>query len=335
MTAYKVAVGGQSFVPFLLGGPGGAAIANEFARAGHTVSLYGNATQGAGLLKSQAPSGFPNNYFWDEDNDVPGPGLTSWQSVINSLPSGTLPINRLIWAQGEGCTPPGTPFSGTDFVTYTGKVIDTMRATLNPSSPASVGVIIVCIGRRIRPDPMVEWELVQEVREAQHAFIDADAAVFGCDPYYMPLLGDDPRFTSPTNDTNNSHMDTLGQAMFGYQAIQRIMVSFLLSSRMQPSVASVTRDDADTVRLTFSSSGGLVKPEAPAHFAVRDSGGSVTLYGDLLFEWDGDELLITDPSGIGGTLLYPYGDLHYLDKDGLITNVHGAALASGVWAIPA
>lgn len=332
MTTYTIGIFGQSFAQALLAPAASGVMKEEMARAGYTLDIVGHGVGGCAVLKENAPAGNPDAYLWDPDgggpSGIPGPALNDMLDVIDNAP---VKPTRVIIQIGEGDSVVTSPLVDVPrWVAAYKQVIWKIKQECNSSNPNSVAVFIDIIGRLLTTGSVPG---VQLIREAQFQVIAETSVTFCFDKYDLELLGEDPQYPS---DTANRHKTPMGNAEMGYRAIQRVLLSLGKPYRFGPRMTALSREDSETIRCTIYCETDFSKPAAPSHFAVRDGSGNLTHSPDLNFAWDGNDLLISKTGGLpAGDLLFPYGELNTLDRDGLMYDIRHIPLQSLKKEIPA
>lgn len=319
LTPLTVGVFGQSFGQVIggdIGTVGVGALKDELARAGYAATVVSHCRGGSAVLKENAPGANPDYYWWDADLNAAGPALTGALATIAAAPSKP---THFILQLGEGdSVASSSPLDKARWISGYANIIWKLKQACNAANPQSVFVTMHMIGRCVWHCPRV-----QEVREAQ---LECDAQYsqfFGFDTYDLSLLCDDPLVPG---EVGNRHPDILGNGVMGWRAAQRILQALGKPYRMPP-IAGVAERKGNVIYLPITAQTVLAKPDKPSHFAIRD-GATVWHSAGCDFSWEGNTLIISPAATIGAnaTLLYPYGELSHIDREGLIRDAHGSPL---------
>jgi len=337
-TAITIGIFGQSFALALTQEPALSVFKSEIKTAGgySSVDIVSHVSDGSAALFENAPSAYPNRYWWNpagaNETAKIGPELATAKSVI--IASSNKP-EIILWLQGEGDSSGSLPDAAeiARFKDATTQVIWRLKLASNPGDPSSIPTLTHRIGRRINSNGAPG---VQAIREAQIA-VDASSPTlhFLCDNWDLALMGDDPLGRWP----NNSHMTPVGNAILGWRAAHRVLQQIGKPHLAGPVLSSVARVAVNTFDLTFSVSSPLALdlPSSVPHMAIRD-GASLYEQDDLTFTWLGATTLrVVAPASVpgGALLLYPEGSLHDIDRSGLIKDSAGTIVRSFAHSLPA
>lgn len=307
---------------------GGPEIMNSLTALGYFGSGYGgmavSAYGGMACLKRHALVSTPWNYLWDEDLDVPGPGLvggggfpanTSVSAIftpptyISAAELAT--ITHALQMQGQGDEAGGiVAADGPLWRTTTKKVLDWNRTFLGlpglifladnigraPNATASDGPTqVIREQKRLLHNENVGWDIVAQT-------------------YDLPILHE----VDPTRP-NDRHMDDFGMRQFGRRLAVGINTTRGTRKR-GPHVTSAVLATPTRLDITIGVEAGevLVKPVRPCTLRIEVGGVAVV---PLYHDWSGNVLRAYLPAPVtaGTGQLWPvWGALRDFTQAGCI-----------------
>ena len=313
MPTVNVGIFGQSIAEALNGQDALGVFKTELAREGYTPNIVFAAWGGSSALKAHARTDQPTWYWWDETTNQPGPLLTSAVATIAASPNKP---QIILWLQGEQDVSP--TFDQAVFANAVKNIVWKLKQASNAADPQAVAPRMDIIGHRANSDA-----IVQAIRDAQLYIMATSSLAFMLDKYDLRLLKSDPLGRWP----NDYHFMSFDNGTLGFRAAQSVL-AWLGAPAVQPPRATVfTRLSSTQLKVSFFWQGTLQKPVMPDHFAIRD-GAAIRTGSDLTYTWSGDDLIIASAYSIGAnaTLLFPYGNLQYLNRAALITDSIGTPL---------
>lgn len=326
MTRLCIGIFGQSFVAPLVD-PSQAAheiFRRELVGGGFIPKLVSHYSGGSSALRENAPSGYPDRYWWDLDARTPGPQLIAALEKINAAPEKP---DLILWLQG----PADANIVWADlFNRYrlaTANILYRLRlasAGNNAVEAKAIHTFTDRIGRRKQGT----FPAIQVIREAQLTLAAQNPLTFHhlCDTWDLEQLGDDPmgRFGL------NIHLSDRGYCDMAWRAAQSVLAHLGRPAYPGPRVKGITRVDAGAFDLAFETTPSLTLERlAPlVGLAVRD-GASIHEGTALAHSWQEDgRLRVEAPAPIpgGAHVLYPYGDMGTADPDHALRDSAGTVV---------
>jgi hypothetical protein len=267
------------------------------------------AVGGSFAVKAHRDTFSPSSgFWWDVQANTAGPLLTTAVTAINAM---AVKPHAIVWDQGQADTDAAAGVGGynaaqavADYTTATQAVFQALRAAINPSSPGSVPVFMVPIGRRTSSADMG----MQRIRQAQLSIIGADAQVHHAADSYDLELRDS---VHPSPRALRTYGKRIGQT------IARVLYSGAVP--LPPFVSSVTKLSSTSVRIAVTSAGSLNRPTTPVALRIEDSANPGVAVQQTAHSWSSNNLTITT-AAISGTpvLIYPFDWVNGYDKSLLI-----------------